>query len=370
MKFVNKYLRNLLPYKVASHKIWEVDFKNRKNILKLDWNESTIPPSPLVKQSLLKLVEQEDLYSLYPSTNNEDLLNSLSNYTNLPIKNLQYFASSDSLHEYLVRMYVGVGDPILIIGPTYDNFRLTCESQGGQVNYFNYDEDFTLDFHRLITTINTLTPSLLYLCNPNNPNGNSIDINLIKILLEKFSDTLILVDEAYYEFSKLTMAKFVLEYDNLFISRTFSKAFGLANFRIGYLISSSNNIEQISKIRNPKNVTTFAQVAAISALSDTDYMNEYVDEVNSAKKYFIRQIENLPFIKNIYPSNSNFILIEFINIDTKLRLFTFLTNNNIFVRNLSHSALLDYCLRITIGTNDQMKKVLSVISEFNKSNQY
>ena len=366
MKFVNKYLRNLLPYKVASHKIWEVDNTNRKRILKLDWNESTIPPSPLVKQSIMRIAAEDDIYSLYPSTNNQYLLQSLSLYTDLPIKNLQYFASSDSLHEYLVRMYVGVGDPILIIGPTYDNFRLTCESQGGQVNFFNYEEDFTLDFDRLNTTISTLTPSLIYLCNPNNPTGNSIDINLIKILLEKFPDTLVLVDEAYFEFSRLTMAKFVLEYDNLFISRTFSKAFGLANFRIGYLISSVENINQISKIRNPKNVTTFAQEAAISALSDLDYMNKYVDEVNSTKILFKSELEKYSFIKQVYSSDSNFLLIEFKNYDYKINFFNYLIKNNIFVRNLSHSDLLYNCLRITVGTFDQMKLVLNVVDEFNK----
>jgi histidinol-phosphate aminotransferase len=366
MKFVNKYLRNLLPYKVASHKIWEVDNFNRKNILKLDWNESTIPPSPLVKETLMKIVAQEDIYSLYPSTYNEHLLQLLSNYTNLPKNNLQYFASSDSLHEYLVRMYVGVGDPILVIGPTYDNFRLTCESQGGQVSFFNYDENFTLDFDQLNVTISILTPSLIYICNPNNPTGNSIDIRQIKILLEKYPDTLVLLDEAYFEFSRLTMAKYVLEYDNLFISRTFSKAFGLANFRIGYLISSTENINQISKIRNPKNVTTFAQEAAISALSDIDYMNKYVDEVNLAKSFFKNQLEQYPFIKYVYPSESNFLLIAFVSYDFKINFFNHLNRNNIFVRNLSHSKLLDNCLRITIGTLNQMKLVLEVIKDFNK----
>ena len=366
MKFVNKYLRNLLPYNVASHKIWEVDINEREHILKLDWNESTIPPSPLVKQALLKLLAQENIFSLYPSTNNECLIKLLSNYTGLPLNNLQYFASSDSLHEYLVRMYVGVGDPILIIGPTYDNFRLTCESQGGQVNIFSYNLDFTLDFDRLIKAIDSLTPSLIYICTPNNPTGSLFDVSRIEILLKKYSDTLILVDEAYFEFSRVTVAKFVLDYDNLFVSRTFSKAFGLANFRIGYLISSSENIDQISKIRNPKNVTTFAQEAAISALLDLDYMNKYVDEVNSSKKYFKDKIEKFSFVKFVYNSDSNFLLIEFDNYESKMALFSYLSKRNIYVRNLTHSSLLDNCLRITIGTHDQMNKVLDVIIEFNK----
>lgn len=367
MKFVNKYLRNLQPYKVASHKIWEVDEDTRKSILKLDWNEATIPPSPLVKEALSKLLSQEDLYSMYPDTNNLELLQLLSNYTKLPIDNLQYFASSDSLHEYLVRMFVGVGDPILIIGPTYDNFRLTCESQGGHVSFFNYNQDFTLDFNRLNATINNLTPSLIYICNPNNPSGNLIDTSQIEFLLEKFPDTIVLLDEAYFEFSRKTMSEYVLKYGNLFISRTFSKAFGIANFRVGYLITSSENILQISKIRNPKNVTTFAQEAAKSVLSDLDYMNKYVDEVNYSKLYFKNQLEKFSFVKNVYPSESNFLLVEFVNYEYKSSFFNHLNSNNIFVRNLSHSPLLVNCLRITIGTHKQMKLVLKVINDFNKN---
>ena len=87
MKFINKYLRNLAPYKVASHKVWEVSDENRKSILKLDWNESTIPPTPKVKERLLKLVNNEDIYYLYPSTNNQEILQRLSIYTKLPLDN-------------------------------------------------------------------------------------------------------------------------------------------------------------------------------------------------------------------------------------------------------------------------------------------
>ena len=96
MRFINKYLRNLSPYKVASHKIWEVSSDERKKMLKLDWNEATIPPSPLVNERLNKIVNQQEVYYLYPSTHNAELLGLLSTYTSLPEENIQYFASSDS----------------------------------------------------------------------------------------------------------------------------------------------------------------------------------------------------------------------------------------------------------------------------------
>ena len=363
MKFENKYLRNLAPYNVASHKIWEVDRDVRKEMLKLDWNESTIPPSPKVKEALQEFLE-EGTFNLYPNTNNKVLLNLLANYCLLPMEYLQYFASSDALQEYLVRMYVSAGDPILILGPTYDNFRLTCETQGGRINYFNYNGNFTLDEDKFIEKIEELSPSLVYICNPNNPTGNLLEINFIERILKTFPDTIILIDEAYCEFSGRTVAPLVLKYPNLFISRTFSKAFGLANFRAGYLISDKSNIEQISKIRNAKNFTTFAQIAVIEALKDLDYMKNYVDEVILSRQHFSGEITKLPIITKVYDSHGNFVLVEFINSDVKMNVFKELSNHGIYVRNLIHSKMLLNCLRITIGTREQMKRVLAVFNSF------
>ncbi len=363
MKFINKYLRNLAPYKVASHKVWEVSDEQRKSILKLDWNEATIPPSPKVKERLKKLVEKEDVYFLYPSTNNDEILQRLSIYTKLPVDNVQYFASSDSLHEYLVRMYITVGDPILVLGPTYDNFRLTSQAQGAVVNYFNYEDDFSIDEDKFIKSINQLSPSLVYICNPNNPSGNVLSKEFLKKIIQKFPETIFLVDEAYYEFSSQTIADEVVNFPNLFVSRTFSKAFGIANFRAGYLISDVNNIQQLSKIRNPKNFTTFAQEAVIAVLSDVDYMEKYVSEVNEAKKWFSIELYKLDFVEQVFESHANFVLVKFTNFDTKMNVYNKLIENNIFVRNLLHSDLLINTLRISIGTKEQMNIVVDVLKK-------
>jgi histidinol-phosphate aminotransferase len=285
----------------------------------------------------------------------------LANYCQLPKENIQYFASSDSLHEYLIRTYVSPGDPILILGPTYDNFRLTCESQGGMVYFFDYNEDFTLNEEGLIQMIDSLTPSLIYLCNPNNPSGNILSVSFIKQILDKYKDTIVLVDEAYYEFSKITMAHYVLNYDNLFVSRTFSKAFALANFRAGYLLSDENNIQQVSKLRNAKNFTSFAQVAVMAALSDTAYMKAYVEEVLSARDYFKRELEQLPFVKTVFDSHGNFLLIEFLSFEVKMKIFNQLSAANVFVRNLTHSKHLINCLRITVGTQLQMERLVKIL---------
>jgi histidinol-phosphate aminotransferase len=363
MKFVNKYLRNLQPYKVASHKIWEVPVNEQCEVLKLDWNEATIPPSPKVKEALFELVNNDHIFNLYPSTNNNTLLSLLSQYTQLSESNLQYFASSDSLHEYLVRMYVAAGDPILILGPTYDNFRLTCESQGGQVNYFYYPDNFQLNDKDFIDKIFEIKPSLIYICNPNNPSGNLISEKVILNILKIFKDTVILLDEAYFEFSKFTMSKHINDFENLFISRTFSKAFALANFRAGYLISHPSNILEVSKIRNSKNFGTFTQVAVVAALSDIDYMQSYVEQVIEAREFFCNYLDNLFFVNSYINSNANFVLVKFKNNNYKNIVINKLEDNYIFVRELQHSILLENCLRFTIGNISQMKRVIKVLNE-------
>ena len=363
MKFPNKYLRNLKPYRLASHKIWSVTPDKRSEILKLDWNEATIEPSPRVRERILQLMQEPSFFNLYPTTLDDELMDALAKYTGLPKANLQYFGSSDVLHEYICKVFVSVGDPVMIMGPSYDNFRLTCQANGAEVFYSNYSEDFTFDSERFENDILTIEPAMVYICNPNNPTGNLHSIDYVEHLLNVFPDTLFLVDEAYCEFAGMSVKDLVLKYDNLLVSRTMSKAFALANFRVGYLLASQDNIQFINKIRNPKNLSTFAQQAAIAALNDTDYMWRYVEEVRESKRLFLEGLHQVaPHIAS-YAGHGNFSLLQFPSVEEKKRVNEWLASHNIFVRELTQSILLERCLRITIGTRVQMQTVLNVIKE-------
>jgi len=358
MSYINKYLRNFKPYKVASHKIWRVSEEEKKNILKLDWNESTIQPSPKVIERLQALLKT-DFINYYPETYNERLYELLSKYTGLPKSNIQYFASSDSLHEYISKMYISVGDPVLIVWPSYDNFRLTAQVAGAYLHFFELNSDFTLNSEAFENAIVRKNPSLVYICNPNNPTGLLISREYIESLLIKFPNTVFLIDEAYIEFcAHETTSPLVTKYNNLLVSRTMSKAFGLANVRFGYLMASKENIDYISSIRNPKNITTFAQEAVVGALEDVKYMEEYVNQVNLAKEYFVAMINsNLSDYLKAYDSSANFVLIDCKNIENKTKLVSYLEEHNIFVRNVNQSDSVRNCIRITIGTKEQMDTV-------------
>lgn len=364
MKFPNKYLRNLKPYKLASHKVWSVAPAERKDILKLDWNEATIPPSPKVREALRDLFAEPEFLNLYPTTLNGRLLSLLSAYAGLPVDNVQYFASSDALHEYICKVFISVGDPVMILGPSYDNFRLTCQANGGEVFYSNYNEDFSFDAARFENDILRIEPAVVYICNPNNPTGNIHTRDYIEHLLNAFPDTLFLVDEAYYEFDGHSSAELVLKYDNILVSRTMSKAFALANIRVGYLLASKDNIQFINKIRNPKNVSTIAQTAAIAALEDCDYMWEYVRQVKEAKKIFVGEIGRIAPQVGLFPGHGNFCMLQFPSVDEKKRMIAYLTDNNIFVRELMQGPIVERCFRITIGLPEQMRRVVGVIKDF------
>ena len=289
----------------------------------------------------------------------------LSKYVGLPEENIQYFASSDSLHEYIAKLYITVGDPVLLLGPTYDNFRLTAEVCGANVFYFNIDETFMFDMGAFVARIDEIEPSLVYICNPNNPTGTLHDVQAIKMLLQRYPQVLFLIDEAYAEFSAVSAKELVLEHENILISRTMSKAFALANFRFGYLIASKENIEYISSIRNPKNITTFTQEAAIGALSDIPYMQRYVEEVCRAKKEFCTALAAYGEYVRCIQGSGNFVLLAMRREQDKPALLDMLVRENIFVRDVIQTDYLRrYCLRVTIGTQEKMKMVANIICRF------
>lgn len=364
MKFPNKYLRNLKPYKLASHTIWSVSPVERPHILKLDWNEATIPPSPMVKERIIKVLDEPCFFNLYPTTYNEELYTLLSDYVNLPKEHIQYFGSSDALHEYICKVFISVGDPVMILGPSYDNFRLTCQANGAEVFFHYYEDDFTFDAVKFEVAINKIEPAVVYICNPNNPTGNIHDKLYIEHLLNEFPDTLFLIDEAYYEFSGITCKDLVVKYDNILISRTMSKAFALANFRVGYLIASKDNVQFVNRIRNPKNLTTVAQEAACGALSDVQYMLNYVNEVHEAMKTFAGDMLKHSNELKVIPSYGNFMMLSFSDYEKKKALLDYLAENNIFARDTTQADCVKNCFRITIGTREQMRRVSDVIDNY------
>jgi histidinol-phosphate aminotransferase len=360
-KFENTQISTMRAYKLASHRIWEGG--NKKNMLKLDWNEATIQPSPKVLSSIKKIIEQS-IFNYYPDVDNIKLYKAISNYCKVVPSKVQYFSSSDYAHEYIARCFLKKGDKVLIAAPTYDNFRVVCESMAAELVFCQDGKSLTFSNEVFCKKLQEIGPKLAYICNPNNPTGDYIEINIISELLSKAPETLFVIDEAYIEFSqKESTVSLLSKFDNLIITRTFSKAFALANFRIGYIVSNEKNIGAINKIRNSKNISTFAQVAAIAALEDIEYTNAYVREVNKAKEWFVRSFKECNNThKQVFCGYGNFVLIEFNNESYKDNFIGVLSQNEIFVRDLSHIEGMKSFVRITIGVLDQMKYFMKVLN--------
>lgn len=356
--FSNKYVKNLKPYPLSSHKAWEL--QDTEEILKLDWNEATLDPSPKVKESIMAFLETGKMH-WYPDVRNDLLLNELSIYCDLPIDNIQYFASSDSLQEYIARTFIDPDDKVVLVAPTYDNFRATVESCGATVDFYYLNEQFQLENDHFYSYLSSHKPKVVYICNPNNPTGTIYSQATIERIIRTFPQILFIIDEAYYEFTRNSSQKLVLENENIFITRTFSKAFALASFRVGYALSSSENIELISKIRNPKNISTLSQLAAIAVLQDKEHMERYVDSINDSKLFFSNELKSIGY--SCSGEGGNFVLIK-VDFLLKRRFIKFLETKGIFVRDYGHVKAMENFLRITIGTKGQMQRVLNEIKNF------
>ncbi|WP_026506106.1 pyridoxal phosphate-dependent aminotransferase [Butyrivibrio sp. NC3005] len=365
---MKNYLMNIKPYgNSVSHEVWKKGVVDGDNFfLKLDWNESTIGPSDYVKERILKLAQKASFYNLYPNTDNDNLISAIAKYVGCKENCVQTFASSDALHEYVVKMFLRERDKVVIVWPSYDNFRLTAEIAGADIHYYIM-KNMIFNAKELSSTIKETEAKFVYFCNPNNPTGQKIDNCIVEELIREYAGTLFLIDEAYVEFSGESICNLIEKYDNLMISRTFSKAFALANFRIGYLVSSSNNINEISMIKNKKSISTFAQEAAIAALEDSSYMERYVEDVTKAREWLEVKLKELTYVTKVYPSTTNFVLFEICNELEKKKLVKFLNFHNVYVRELSQLPELNRCIRITIGLKKQMEYVYELMLDYEKN---
>jgi histidinol-phosphate aminotransferase len=199
---------------------------------------------------------------------------------------------------------------------------------------------------------------MAYVVNPNNPTGVLYSPEEIESLLISFPNTLFFIDEAYIEFGGVSSIPLVLKYQNIIVGRSTSKSFGLASFRLGYLVSAPENLVHINKIRNGKNVTAVAQVATLAALEDTSYIQKYVVEVQESREDMISGLRSLGFTARTTPAN--FILVPVAN---PVVFCETLATEKVFVRSLAHLAGMEGYVRITVGRKENTKRFLEIVRE-------
>jgi len=321
----------------------------RMDRLRLDFNENTLGCSESVTQFIAEHLVENDL-AVYPEYG--EAIAELANFFRVEKDSFTLTNGTDEAIQVLVNTYVDDDDEVIILKPSYAMYRFYTEVAGAQLREISYRPG-TLAFP-LQELLGTVQPStrLILISNPNNPTGTGLDLDAVHRILRKSPNAAVLFDEAYYEFSGVTALPLIREYPNLFVSRTFSKVYGMAAMRIGCLFSRPENVAWLKKAQSPYSVNSLAVLAARAAIRDTEYISNYVGEVLAARELLYVGFEKLsiPYIK----SQGNFVL--FSAGDRAIEIRDALRERGILVRDRSYE--IAGCVRVTVGTREQMRKFL------------
>jgi histidinol-phosphate aminotransferase len=224
----------------------------------------------------------------------------------------------------------------------------------------NLTPDFQLNVQGILDATDSNT-KLLFICSPNNPTGNNMNRADVEVLLNNFPG-IIIIDEAYINYSKQkSFIQELTEYPNLIVMQTLSKAWGLAALRLGICFASLDIIDIFNKVKPPYNINEASQELALEALQNTELVNNWIKTVVHQTENLIDGLQQLPFVKTIYPTDANFLLVKLTDADA---LYNYLAAKEIVVRNRTKEVLCDNCLRITIGTPQENEKLLLILKKY------
>jgi histidinol-phosphate aminotransferase len=321
----------------------------RAGKLRLDFNENTVGCSPKVIEFLRTRVDDGAL-AVYPEY--VDAKRELAAHFGVAEGEMLLTNGTDEAIQVLVNTYVDDGDEVIILRPSYAMYTFYAQLAGAQIHYIDYTPGtlaFPLD--ELLDAISPATRAVL-ISNPNNPTGTSVKPEGIERILKRAAGAAVLIDEAYFEFCGITALRYLADAANLFVSRTFSKVYGMAGMRLGCVFSQAQNITYLHKAQSPYSVNTLAALAARAAVQDTDYIRRYVTEALAARELTAVGLEKLgiPY----YDSDGNFLLMKIgdraVEVRDKLR------EAGVLVRDRSYE--IAGCVRVTIGTREQMRRFL------------
>jgi histidinol-phosphate aminotransferase len=313
--------------------------------LRLDFNENTLECSPAVIAALHN-IQAADL-TRYPEREPVEAL--AAHHLNLRAEQVLLTNGVDEAIHVLCQTYLDSGDEILLPVPTYSMYEVYASATQAEIVTVQAGEDFQFPFERILGAITPRT-KLIAIANPNSPTGSVIPRDQILKIVENAPHAAVLIDEAYFHFYGQTVADLIGHYPNLVIARTFSKAYGLAGLRLGAIAGHVDTLHWLRRVISPYSVNSLALACLPAALNDGAYLEWYVAEVLAARKELVTAL-NEAKIKS-WPSEANFVLIH---IGTKHRAFTAaMKHRGVLVRDRSNDPGCDGCVRITVGTRQQM----------------
>nr|WP_246225659.1 histidinol-phosphate transaminase [Enterobacteriaceae endosymbiont of Plateumaris rustica] len=348
-KIAKKNIINLIPYQSARL----LDNSRFDHIL-LNANESPITP-------IFKLIK--NTFNRYPEPQPKRLIKNYSNYCGINVDNILVSRGADEGIDLLMRTFCNYkSDKILFCPPTYGMYYINAKILGIKINAVKSLENWQLDLNTIKKTLDNV--KIIYICNPNNPTGNLINQNDIIELLEiTQGKSIVVIDEAYIEFCiTYTIVHLIEKYSNLVVLRTLSKAFSLAGLRCGFVLANKEIINLLLKVIAPYPIPEPVSDIAVQALNRKNLilMHNNINKLMNNKLWLIKNLKKCHVVKNIFPSQTNYVLTKFFKSNY---IFKKLSQKGIIVRNQDHNIGLSNCLRISVGTDYESTKLISVLQE-------
>ena len=319
--------------------------------LRLDMNENTTGCSPRVLAKLRSLDART--LALYPPREPGEKL--VADFLGVTQEQLFLTNGADEGIDLLCRAYLNPGSEIIVVTPTFAMYEVFAQTEDARIVRVPTGPEFSFPEQQVIDAISPQT-RIVVICNPNNPTGLPIERSSIMRVIEAAPEAAILLDEAYFDFYGQTMLDQIGRIQNLFIARTFSKAYGLAGLRLGVMAGDKEQISVLRRMASPFNVNVFAMECLAEALADRAHVDTYVAQVKAGREWLQRELQQLNF--KCWPSQANFILCHFG--EGKKAILEGLRGRGIALRDRPDCA---GCVRITIGKPEEMERVIAELKQ-------
>lgn len=340
-ELVRKNIWSLAPYSSARN-----EYAGREAHVFLDANENPY----------------NQPYNRYPDPLQLELKAAISKVKGVPANNIFLGNGSDEAIDLPYRIFCEPGqDNVVAIEPTYGMYKVCADINNIAYRPVLLDENFQISASQLLAACDAHT-KLIWLCSPNNPTGNSLKREDILHIIQAF-EGIVIVDEAYSDFAAQPSLRSELrKYPNLIVLNTLSKAWGCAAIRLGMAFASEEIIEIFNKVKYPYNVNLLTQRQALEAMKDPFEIDKWVRTLLVERARMVDAFKLLPICEHVYPTDANFFLAKMTD---ATRIYNYLVDEGIIVRNRTHIQLCENCLRITIGTKNENNELLSALRKFN-----
>jgi len=295
----------------------------------------------------------------YPDPYHKELKAALSLVKGIPEENIFLGNGSDEIIDLCYRIFCNPGkDKAMIFPPTYGMYEVSASINDVSLIRVPLDSSFQLDPERIRAKLDDKNLKLIFICSPNNPTGNAMKINDIESVISMFP-AIVVVDEAYIDFSRFPSLKTRIDkYPNLIVMQTISKAMGMASVRIGMAFCSREIVSLFNKMKPPYNISTINQRAALKRLRHSKLLTNQLRMIKTERERLRRNLEKIPIIEEIFPSDANFLLVRTKDPDF---IYSSLVNERIIVRNRSKSV--PGSIRITVGKKSENNRLIKALKK-------